>query len=434
MRGPDRTSGVCSREIQLRRSMLERDPDRMRHQRLALSVVCAFLALTAMPRAPAAEDVITLGAAVSQTGEFSRNGLDTKHGYDLAVAKVNEEGGIHVAGRPRKLAIRYYDDQSVPSRGTELAERLIRQDGVAFMLGPSHADMTKAILPVIEKYGVPMVEGNSATRDLFSQGYTNIFAVTTASDQYLSETIELAADNAGKLGKRPEEITVALAVEGDGVGQDVRSGVFDEIEARGMRVVIDDQLPPELDDLSATLAKVKALKPDLLIVSGREGGAIAAVKATSAMRVDVPMLAITHCEPAHLAETLAVEGEHVLCPVQWHPTLPYRDEWFGSAADFARAYRAAYGAKVPFQAAEAAAAVLVFADAFARSDSLERDTVREALRHTERETFFGRIKFDPSGRNVGKPMVLTELRGGEYVVVRTRSREGEQAVIPRPSH
>ena len=39
-------------------------------------------------------------------------------------------------GNPYKLRVRYYDDESTPGRGIELAERLIKQDGVKFLLGP----------------------------------------------------------------------------------------------------------------------------------------------------------------------------------------------------------------------------------------------------------------------------------------------------------
>ena len=85
---------------------------------------------------------------------------------------------------------------STPARGTELAERLIKQDRVKFMLGPYSSGLTKAILPVIEKHGVPMVEGNGAARELFTKGYRYIFAVLSTSDQYLTSAIELAAENA----------------------------------------------------------------------------------------------------------------------------------------------------------------------------------------------------------------------------------------------
>ena len=48
------------------------------------------------------------------------------------------------------------------------------------------------------------------------------------------------------------------------------------------------------------------------------------------------------------------------------------------------------------------------------------------------ETFFGRIKFDEAGRNIAKPMVLTQMRGGRYVVVAAQGVGGREPVIPRP--
>ena len=127
-----------------------------------------------------------LGAAVSLTGKYALNGANTKNGYDLAVHKINDKGGVKIGGKDYKLVVRYYDDESTPARGTELAERLIKQDGVKFMLGPYSSGLTKAILPVVEKYKVPMVEANGAARELFTKGYRYIFAVLSTSDQYLT--------------------------------------------------------------------------------------------------------------------------------------------------------------------------------------------------------------------------------------------------------
>ena len=54
---------------------------------------------------------------------------------------------------------------------------------------------------------------------------------------------------------------MALAMENDPFAQDVRAGVLDDVQRHGMKVVIDDQLPPELNDMSVTLARVKASSP-----------------------------------------------------------------------------------------------------------------------------------------------------------------------------
>ena len=237
-----------------------------------------------------------LGAAVSLTGKYALNGANTKNGYELAVQRINGRGGVTVGGRPHKLVVRYYDDKSTPARGTELAERLVKQDGVKFMLGPYSSGLTKAILPVVEKYKVPMVEGNGAARELFTKGYRYVFAVLSTSDQYLTPAIELAAEHADKLGKPKDKLRIALAMENDPFAQDVRAGVLDDVQRHGMMIVIDDQLPPELNDMSVTLTKVKALKPDVLVISGHEKGALTAIGQIKALQVYVPVVAMTHCE------------------------------------------------------------------------------------------------------------------------------------------
>jgi branched-chain amino acid transport system substrate-binding protein len=102
-------------------------------------LICASIGLLcASQSSPAhADDVITLGAAVSMTGKYAQNGANTRNGYDLAVKTINGKGGVIVGDKSYQLVIRYYDDESTPARGTELAERLIKQDKVKFMLGPT---------------------------------------------------------------------------------------------------------------------------------------------------------------------------------------------------------------------------------------------------------------------------------------------------------
>src|SRR6059058_2261449 len=109
-------------------------------------------------------DTVVLGAAVSLTGKYSVNGKNTKDGYDLAVKRINEMGGVKVGGKAYKLKVLYYDDESTPARGAQLAERLISQDGVQFVLGAYSSGLTKAIAPVTEKYKVPRGRKRSGPR------------------------------------------------------------------------------------------------------------------------------------------------------------------------------------------------------------------------------------------------------------------------------
>ena len=364
-----------------------------------------------------ADDVILLGAPLSLSGKYAREGLHVRNGYDFAIRKINDKGGVKVGGRRHKLALRYYDDASAPIRATELAERLIKQDGVKFMLGPYGSGQTKAVLPVIERHKVPLVQGNGEARELFARGSRYHFAVLSTSDQYLTPVIEFAAGHAGKLGKTKESLRIALAMADEQFAQDVRAGLLDLIMRQGMNVVVDDQLPPELDDMSFTLKRVKALKPDLLLISGREQGALTAVTQIRELRIDVPVIAMTHCKTAGIAEKHGMAAEYVLCTHQWHRSLPHKDELFGTAEDFAQEFERTHNYEAPDEAAQAAASVQVFADAIGRAQSLDAETVREAISATELQTFYGPIKFDAAGRNIAKSMVLTQIQNGKHVPV-----------------
>jgi branched-chain amino acid transport system substrate-binding protein len=362
-------------------------------------------------------DTVVLGAAVSLTGKYSVNGKNTKDGYDLAVKRINEMGGVKVSGKSYKLKVLYYDDESTPARGAQLAERLISQDGVQFVLGAYSSGLTKAIAPVTEKYKVPHVEGNGAARELFTQGYRYLFAVLSTSDYYLRDAVNLAAEVAKKNGKNPKSLKIAMAFENDPFSLDVREGIVEDAKRHGMQIVVDDKLPPEINDMAATLTKVRAIRPDLLLVSGHEKGATLVVRQTAEMKIDVPLVATTHCDSAKIAESLGKMAEQVLCASQWDRKLSYKDKWFGSADEYARLFEKEFKYPAPYQAAESTASVLVFADAFERAKSFDPAKVRDAIAATDLMTFYGPIKFDPTGKNVAKPMVLYQVQGGDYKVV-----------------
>ena len=401
----------------------------------ALLAAALVLLLPALGFARVSEDTIVLGAAVSLTGKYTTAGNHTRKGYDLAVKMINARGGVRVAGKDYRLEILYYDDESTPARGAQLAERLIRQDGVRFMLGPYSSGLTQAIAPVTERYQVPMVEGNGASRELFNKGYRYLFAVLSTSEQYLQEAINLAAERAQGEGRDPASLKIAVATENDPFSQDVRDGVVDDAARYGMEVVIDDKLPRELNDMTTTLLKVKALRPDVLLVSGHSKGAALLVRQAAELRASAPIVAISHCESAEVTDAArfgdAAEG--ILCTGQWAPTLSYRDDLFGSAADYATLFEREYGYIPPYQAAESTAAVMVWADALQRAGSFDTDAVREALAATDMQTFYGNIRFDATGKNIAKPMVLSQIQDGEYRVVAPTAWASHELRFPRPS-
>jgi len=370
-----------------------------------VSAIALILSSTSISFSKVVGDKIILGAAVSLTGKYSTNGKHTQNGYNLAVERINSMGGVKVGGKTYKFDIIYYDDESNSGRAAQLAERLIKQDGVHYMLGPYSSGLTKAIAPITEENKIPMVEANGASRSLFTKGYKYLFAVLSAANQYLEVAIDLAVE---KNGGNP--IKIAMAFEQDAFSQDVRIGVVAAAKRTGSKIIIDDKLPKELNDMAATLAKVKVTKPDVLVVSGHSKGALTAIRQIAEMKVDVKMLAMTHCDASKLAKQHGRYSEYALCAAQWHKSLSYKDDFFGDGMKFDKDFNAKYGYAPPYQAAESAAALLVWKDAFERANSLDKDKVRDALAKTDMQTFYGNIKFSPSGQNIAKPMVLFQVR------------------------
>ncbi len=246
-------------------------------------------------------------------------------------------------------------------------------------------------------------------------------SVRVMNFRYLASAIALAAEKATESGKDPSSVTVAIAVENDPFSLDIRAGVAEDAAKYGMKVVIDEKLPRDLSDMTAILTKVKLIKPDVLIVSGHSKGAATAVRQIGEQGISVPMVAITHCEAADVTGNFGDFAEDFLCSTQWAETLTYEDPIFGTAANYETEFKAAYpeyaSKKVPYQTAQASAAVYVFKDAFERAGTLDKDAVRDAIAATDMSTFYGDIKFSAAGNNIAKPMVLRQIQGGAYNVV-----------------
>ncbi len=388
-------------------------------RKLAIMFVAFLIGCAAPDPVKAEGDTIVLGSVLSLTGRYAGNGKVTKNGYDIAVTRINDIGGIMIGSKSYKLKVKYVDDRSDRTRGAELAERLIKQDGVKFMLGPYGSGITKSVSEVTEKYKVPMVVAEADARSLFMRGFKHIFGMRSTGDQYFASAIDLAAELAAKEGRKPSDLRLAVVSEDDPFSLDVRMGAVGTARKHGMQIVIDDVVPRNPSDISSSLSKVQSARPDVLVFKGRAKGAETAARQIKKMRIQVPLIGLTHCEVANIIKKIGKAAEGLLCVTQWAPTLTYKDRWFGSAADYAKKFMATYKdyRVVPYQSAAASAAVLVYKEAFERAGSLDVQEVRAALAATDMQTFYGEIKFARNGQNIAKPMVLRQIQNGRFEVV-----------------
>ena len=79
--------------------------------------------------------------------------------------------------------------------------------------------------------------------------------------------------------------------------------------------------------------------------------------------------------------------------------------------------QAKYGHRTDYHNAEATAACLALVLAVEKAGSTEPNKVRDALAGLDTDSFFGRIKFDQSGKNIYKPMSVIQIQDGKAVTV-----------------
>lgn len=377
----------------------------------------SLLVLAAAVSAAPAEDVIELGASIPLTGKYQASGKSTLEGYSLVVDRINEKGGLQVGAKKYMLKLVHVDDQSDPKKVAAETESLISEKGIKFMLGSYSTPMIEPQIPIIEKHKVPFVQGGGAAKTLFSTDHRYSFGVLNFAEQYFSPIVELLADKAKSTGQDLSAMTVAVAVEPEPFSRAVGAGLIDDATKAGMRVVVKEELPKGLDDMMPILEKVKAAKPTLLIVSGHAKGAKLLATQLPKIGVKIPMIGVTQCDDARLAETFGQVVEGFLCPSQWDSSIPFRDRWFGTAGGFEEAYKGQYSRAPSYQAAQAGAVVETFASAFEKAGSLDPEKVRDAIADSNLKTFYGAIRFDQTGANTGKTMVLYQIQHGAYKIV-----------------
>jgi branched-chain amino acid transport system substrate-binding protein len=246
----------------------------------------------------------------------------------------------------------------------------------------------------------------------------------------------MAAEQAKKAGKKPSDVKVAMIYQDDSFSLDVRQGVAELIKKYGMKTAIDDRMPKDLNDITSFLTKVKALKPDVLLLSGHEKGAATAARQMGEQKTNVPLIGITHCEAGKVVNDFPKVAEGFVCPTQWDETMKASDPMFGTAANYNKEMKAAHPEykNVPYQTAQASAALLVWKAAFEMAGSLDQEKVREALTKVDIKTFYGGVKFAPDGSNPGKTIVMRQIQGGKFVVVAPPEVAAAAVVYPRDAN
>ena len=385
------------------------------HARLDAAFMVGILAVAGLRSAALAQDrVIRFGASLSLTGSLSDNGRLVKDGYDFYVKHINQQfGGIDMAGTKYRVEIKYHDDQSNPTTATRLVEKLITEDGIKFILGPYGSGITLPVSKIIQQHRVPMVEAHGASTPIFEQGNKYVFGTLNTVEQYFESVLKLAVE------ANPRPKTLAVLNENALFPQLAADAAVKVAKELALDVVYNEKYPSGIKDLTSQLAVIRSKSPDILLGAGYIGDMILLARQASEVGVK-PKLFGMALGPTHprFVESLGPVAEGMVEPVQWAPSMPWKDEIFGwTARQFADLFKKEFGYEPDYHPPQSMAALEVFQRAIEKAGSLDPEKVRDAIAQTNIMTAYGPVRFDPRGVNIGKAMAVVQLQGGKPLVV-----------------
>ena len=209
------------------------------------------------------DGTLLFGAPISLTGSTAKEGGLTRDGYDLWRDTYNKAGGINVGGKHYKIETKYYDDESNAQKSATLAEKLIKEDKVNFLLGPYGTSPTLQVSTVAEKNKMPDDRGQRRRREHLLAGLQVHLRRALAGAE-----LPARRRRPGAHARPRSRRTVAVLSADDPFSVEVADAVKTYAEQKGLQVVYYQKYPNASTDLRAPLTEAKAKNPDLFLNSG----------------------------------------------------------------------------------------------------------------------------------------------------------------------
>jgi len=382
------------------------------------------------PEPPKTGPDIVIGVPNAATGDYNVEGPLTKQGYDMWSDWTNAKGGIEVQGVRHKVRLIYEDDQSVPQKSAELAEKLLTEDKAQFLLGPYGSPPAAAVAAIAEKHRVPMVAPTAAARQVFMQGFHYTFGVLAPADQFPAAVIDW------ELAQTPKPATIAILTADDASSLLITKGTIDYVATRGIKVVFMQKYPAGTTNLANLVSQAKATKPDIFFNSGHFLEAVAAHKAAKDLALDAKVFsyAVGPGQP-EFVQALGQAADFAVTGAPWTAEARFKADYGPTSTEYVAAYRKKYKTTVEptWVTADATAAGLALELAIMRAQSLDPDKVREALANLDANTFYGRLKFDNLGQNTFHNVLVQQVLSGQLQTVWPPELATAQSQYPTPT-
>lgn len=242
--------------------------------RLTTLTTAALLLLTVS--LSSAAGTIKIGGLFAVTGPPAFLGEPERNTAKMVVDSINKAGGI----KGQKLELVVYDTAGDATKAVQMATKLIKDDKVVAIIGPSTTGESMAVIPVVEKERVPLISCAAGSK------------ITDPVKRYVFKTAQndgLAVVNIFEYLQTQKQNKIAILTVSDGFGASGREQLKALAGKYGMQIVLDDTYSPKDTDMTSQLTKIRASQAQALIVWGTNPGPAVISKNARQLGLKLPL-------------------------------------------------------------------------------------------------------------------------------------------------
>ena len=221
------------------------------------TTICLFCLGLIVSPAMAFKGTYKVGAVFSVTGRTSFLGDPEKKTAEIIAGEINKAGGIN----GHKLELIVYDTEGDATKANLAVKKLITQDKVCAVIGPSLSGTSLAVVPLAEKYETPLISCAASYKivhdDKTGKPYKWVFK-TPQTDTMAVEAIYTHMKKHG-ISK------IAILSVTSGFGASGRSELIRLAPEYKINIVADEKYGPKDTDMTAQLTKIKGTSPQAIV-------------------------------------------------------------------------------------------------------------------------------------------------------------------------
>jgi len=347
-----------------------------------------------------AAEMIKVGLLAPLTGFAAADGASVKNSVDLAVEKINKAGGL----LGKKIELVTYDDRADAKEAVALAQKLIQQDQVVGLVAGSYSMPTRAVAPLFQDEGLPLVAAYAIHPDVTKAGDFNF------RNGFLGAVEgRAAAHTAVELLKAKK---IALLTSDNDFGRTLAEG-FNEYLAKFAKgkaeIVMALTYPMSEKDFKPYLSKIKEVNPDVIFSSGYYFQTGPVLKQARELGMKTQIIGE---EGADSPKTLEIAGDAAEGFVI--VTNLNRDDKRPFVQEFLKEYETRFKIQPDMVGASAYDAFMILCDGIQRAKSTGGKAVRDAIAATkDYNGLTGVIKGFNKGEVV-KEVQVQQVKSGRF--------------------